>query len=192
MNKLSEVLSPIQRRETERRLQTTLKRRGNIARGKGVAPGTLRKAEVARSTALKRLGPTGRAAKTQAHLTHKPGQGATNRALQQRLAAGTELNWKNKLFETLLEWMSDEDKRQYKGRHVAEPGGGHHPTLPPRGKKKTSKKKAKKKKKATLPAGLQAAAELGKGLSIRTPVKRTKVSAKEAAKQTRDVMRGGK
>ena len=115
MNKLHEILSPIQRRETARRLQTTLKRRGNIARGKGVSPGTLRSAEVRRTTALKRLGPTSRATTMQGHLTHKPGQGATRRALQQRIAAGTEMNWKNKLVEALIE-MSDEDLEHYKGR----------------------------------------------------------------------------
>ena len=108
MHKLQELLSQIQRRETDRKLQTTLGRRGNIARGKGVAPGTLRSAEVARATSLKRLGPTSRAAKQQSHLTHRPGQGATRRALQQRLAAGTEMNWKDKLFESLLERKEQE------------------------------------------------------------------------------------
>ena len=87
MNKLTELLSPIQRRETDRKLQTSLKRGGNISRGKGISPVTLATASINRETKLKRMGPTGRATRQQQHL-----------------AAATDNSslWRNRILETLL------------------------------------------------------------------------------------------
>ena len=88
MNKLNERLSPIQRRETNRRLQTSLKRRGNIERGKGISPIALATANINRETKLKRMRPTGRAIQKQKHLA---------------AATDNSSTWKNKIPETLLD-----------------------------------------------------------------------------------------
>jgi len=95
MSKLKERISPIQRQRVGTKFKTALHRRGNIARGQGTAPVTMSRALIKRETGLKRKGPTARA------ITHEGEYG-------ERLAAGTEMDWQKKLFETILEKAGDD------------------------------------------------------------------------------------
>lgn len=133
MSKLRERLSPIHRQRVGTRFQTSLKRVGNIERGKGLAPITVSRARIKRDTGLKRKGPTARATKHEGEYGKK-------------LTASRISNMKpySRLYELVIaEWMCGEDQEQYEGR----PSRKNVTKKPTRASKKTKAAADRAKKK---------------------------------------------